>query len=76
MHVRMLRARALQDAGVERPLSVGEVYDLPAGVAGALIATGAATAHDEGGDVEVAVVRPPETKPLPRLETEIRERRA
>lgn len=38
----MVVAREWQDAGQQRPLSVGQVYDLPEGVAVALIATGAA----------------------------------
>lgn len=42
MQIVMLIARYWQDAGIERPLSVGESYDLPDGVAAALIATGAA----------------------------------
>lgn len=63
MQVEMLRFRVFQDAGVERRLEVGSVYDLPTVVAQALIATGAATAvADE--DLEARAMVPPERKPL------------
>jgi hypothetical protein len=54
MRIRMIAARILQEAGRERPLSVGVEYDAAEGVALDLIASGAAT---RGG------LAPPETKP-------------
>jgi hypothetical protein len=57
----MRAARAWQDAGHERPLSLGEEYDLPAPVAETLIADGVAEA--------VSSRRPPETKPELAYET-------
>jgi hypothetical protein len=54
MRIRMIAARTLQEAGCERPLSVGVEYDLAEGVALDLIASGAAAP---------AGLRPPETKP-------------
>lgn len=69
MRIRMLRARVLSDAGIERPLDLGQEYDLPQIVAESLIATGAA---EESEDVfeesreavapEIRPMRPPETK--------------
>jgi hypothetical protein len=57
----MLVARALQEAGRERRLDVGQVYDLADPVALALIATGAACRY--------TAVAPPEIKPDAPLET-------
>lgn len=56
MRVVMLAARFLQHAGAERPLSIGEVYELPDVVARALL---------EAGDAELVPVGPSETKPDP-----------
>lgn len=60
MRVRMLAARFLQDAGVERPLSTGEVYELPLLVARRLVDAGDAVAEPDYETVAVAVR---ETKP-------------
>jgi hypothetical protein len=57
MRVRILRARSLQDAGAERPLRVGEAYDLPDVVAVALIANQSAVLIDNK-----AVMAAPENK--------------
>lgn len=54
MRVRMLVARSLQHAGAERPLSIGEVYELPSVVARRLL---------ESGEAEPVPVGPSETKP-------------
>lgn len=56
MRVQMVVARSLQHAGAERPLSTGEVYELPDVVARALL---------ESGDAVVVPVGPQETKPDP-----------
>ena len=59
MRVIMRLARVWQDGGRERPLDVGQTYDLPDVVANALIATGAAVRSDEGN-----VLVPPDTTPI------------
>lgn len=73
MWVRMLRARSLQHAGVETPLSVGQAYDLPADIGASLVATGAAegvqTSARDGNEAETAARRPPEGRPLMAPET-------
>jgi len=56
MRVRMLAARFLQDAGAERPLSIGEVYELPDLVARRLL---------EAGEAEAVAPSPDEQKPEP-----------
>lgn len=63
MRVQMLRARTYQDAGCERPLSVGVVYDLPAPIAATFIATGVAVREEAPQTVrELAVTGPAEIK--------------
>lgn len=73
MRIRMTRQRWLQDAGVDRPLDIGGVYDLPTVVAQSLIATGVALLETDGIDDPSAdissAMRSPETKPLPSMET-------
>jgi hypothetical protein len=72
MWVRMLRARSLQHAGVETPLSVGQAYDLPADIGASLVATGAAEAVQTSAlddNDETAARRPPEGRPLMAPET-------
>jgi len=71
MRIQMLRVRVLQDAGVERTLNVGDIYDLPEIVAYSLLATGAARITN-GGTCDQVV---PETKPLIVPETKERHRR-
>jgi hypothetical protein len=61
MRVRMLRARAWQNAGREQPLDLGACYDLPDLIAMAFIASGAAERVAVAVAHERAVVRPPET---------------
>jgi len=63
MRVVMERLRIWQDAGMERPLEVGQAYDLPDVVAESLIVTGAAV-KDLVAAVELADERPPELKPI------------
>jgi len=67
MRIVMRLERRWQDAGVERVLTVGAVYDVPDPVAHALIATGAAE-HPR-------VIRAPETKPVAPFETKEQRRR-
>ena len=64
MLIRMTRYRTLQDAGREKPLSVGEAYDLPEFVAQSLIATGAAVSLEARHPVvpEAKPMAPPERK--------------
>lgn len=62
MQVEILIGRQWQDAGVERPLSVGVVYDLPDGVACALIATGAAKRLPMVAPERAVVMSAPERK--------------
>jgi hypothetical protein len=69
MTVCMVAAREWQDAGIQRPLSVGMTYELPDNVALSLIATGAATRTT----VHPALL---ETKPAFPQETKVRGRRA
>lgn len=54
MHIVMRAMRVLQDAGRERPLNVGEVYDLPDIIALAFIATGVAERHDARETADLA----------------------
>ena len=62
MRVRMLRAERLQDAGVERQLSVGQAYVLPDLVAAHLVTRGVAI-EDVAMDVpESKAVAPVESK--------------
>jgi hypothetical protein len=60
----MTRQRTWQHVGREKALSVGEVYDLPDGVALALVASGAAdrvTTDAPAERREMAVTAPAET---------------
>lgn len=60
MRIRMVIAQRLQEAGAERPLSIGEVYDVSDVVGSSLIASGDAVL---AGPVVL------ETKPAAALET-------
>jgi hypothetical protein len=62
MRVRMLQARAWQNAGREQPLDIGAVFDLPDMIAAAFIAARAAERVPAAvGAPERAVTRPVET---------------
>lgn len=73
MHIRMLVARAIQDAGRQRPLSSGRVYDVPEVVAEGLVRDGSAELAEGSAeapeDANAAALRAPDTKPDLPLET-------
>lgn len=69
MRVRMTRTRMFLDAGRERPLDIGSVYDLPQIVAESLIATGAAVALTDEDVERRDALRSPETRPELAYET-------
>lgn len=72
MRIEMTRPRVFQDAGAEVQLDAGQVYDLPAVVAHALVATGAAKPADppvadldeDHASPRTRDTKPPEGRPL------------